>query len=73
MSEAPDWTSAYLAASSLLGEPVEVATASVAEAMTPAATALAAGLRSSSRDVRIQAVARIAMALALEIEQSELR
>jgi hypothetical protein len=73
MSESPDWTSAYLAASSLLGEPVEVATASVAEAMTPASTALAAGLRSSSRDVRVQAIARVATALAVEVEQSGLR
>ena len=72
MSGSPDWTSSFLVASVLLGEPIDVAAAVAGDALTPGARALAEGLRSASRDVRVRAIARVAAALALEVERSGL-
>lgn len=72
MTERPDWSSTFLAVSSLLGEPVDVVEASLGEAASPQSRALSKVLRSSSRAVRAQAVARIVTNLVAELELSRL-
>ena len=78
MSES--WTSAYIATSAVLGEPLEAALASIAFAATgetdpperaalPApAAALVNMLRSGSREVRAQALARALSEVVLALD-----
>ncbi len=78
------WTSAYIATSTLLGEPLDVTVASIAFAATgetnpperaalPApAAALANTLRSGSREIRAQALARALSEVVLALDAMRL-
>lgn len=72
MSESPDWPSAFLATSVLLGEPRDAAVASLGAAASPQSAALLAALASPSREVRARALARVAAAVAADVERSRL-
>jgi hypothetical protein len=74
------WTSAYIATSSLLGEPLDATLASIERAaggeseaperaaLPAAAAALASTLRSTSREIRAQALARALSEVALALD-----
>jgi hypothetical protein len=72
VTESSDWWSAFLAVSSLLGEPGDVARAALGEAGSPQSLALSNALGSPSREVRARAVARVVAGLVAELEQSRL-
>lgn len=72
MTESPDWSSAFLAVSFLLGEPVDAAAAALGDEGSPQSAALARALRSSSRETRAHAVGRVAAGLAADLEKARL-
>lgn len=72
MTESPDWSSAFLAVSFLLGEPNDAAEAALGDRGSAQAAALARVLRSSPREVRAQAVARVAAGLLANLEKARL-
>jgi hypothetical protein len=61
------WTSAYIATSALLGEALDATLASMAP-LPPPAAALANTLRSGSREVRAQALARALSEVVLALD-----
>ncbi len=67
-----DWRSAFLATSALLGEPLEAAILALGDASAVAASQLVRELRSSSRDVRARAIARIMTVVASEVDAARL-
>jgi hypothetical protein len=69
MSDDLGWPAAFLAVSTLLAEPPEVAATALGDA---AARELAGPLGSTSRPVRAAAVARTIAALLAELEQARL-
>lgn len=68
------WTTAYIATSALLGEPLDAAAAAIApmEALSPPASALVGILRSGSREVRAQALARALSEVVLALDAARL-
>jgi hypothetical protein len=72
MTESPDWSSAFLAVSFLLGEPNDASEAALGDEGSAQAVTLAKVLRSSSREARAQAVARVAAGLLVDIEKARL-
>ena len=69
MSANADWQTAFLAVSTILGEPQDVAAAALGEA---AARELAGGPGATSRQARAAAVARTVAGLLAELEQARL-
>jgi hypothetical protein len=69
MSVDLDWQPAFLAVSTLLGEPLDVATSALADG---GARELAGPLGSRSRQVRAAAVARTVAGLLAELERARL-
>jgi hypothetical protein len=69
MSANADWQAAFLAVSTLLGEPQDVATAALGEA---GARGLAGGPGATSRQARAAAVARTVAGLLAELERARL-
>jgi hypothetical protein len=69
MSAEHDWPPAFLAVSTLLGEPHEIAAAALGDA---GASALAGPHGSASRQVRAAAVARTVAGLLAELERARL-
>ena len=63
------WQHAFLAVSSLLGEPLDVAASALPDA---GARPLGGGFRASSRQARAEAVARVVGGLLLELERARL-
>jgi hypothetical protein len=72
MNDSPDWPSAFLAFSVLLGEPWEAAVATLGDATTPQSARLSGVLASSSRAQRAHAIARVATAVMVEIDRGRL-
>jgi hypothetical protein len=70
MSADTDWQPAFLAVSTLLGEPLDVAASALGEG---AARELAGPLGSSSRPARAAAVARTVARLLAELQRARLR
>lgn len=67
-TETIDWPTAFVAFSAVLGEPVEVADAAVADHHTPRSKALGAQLRSASREGRARAIAQVVTACLLALD-----
>jgi hypothetical protein len=72
MTESPDWPSAFVAVSVILGEPRDAAAAALGEAATVSSAGLTKALQSASRDVRARAVARVIAAVAAELDAARL-
>ena len=72
MSETPDWPSAFLATSVILGEPREAAEGALGDAASLLSARLAAGLGSTSREARARALASVVAGVAMELERSRL-
>jgi hypothetical protein len=72
MSAPVDWQSGFLAASVLLGEPLEVATACIAGRESAGARELSRELSSPDRASRARVVARVAAALIASLDALEL-
>jgi hypothetical protein len=68
-----DWDSAFLAVSAILGEPLEASLAALGPARSARAEGLAAVLRSSPRDVRAAAIARVVARVAIDLDAMRLR
>jgi hypothetical protein len=69
MSTDTEWQPAFLAVSTLLGEPADVAASALGDA---GARELAGSLGSTSRQVRAAAVARVVASLLAELERARL-
>jgi hypothetical protein len=69
MSADRDWQLAFLAVSSLLGEPLDVAASALDDSGAPE---MAGPLGSTSRQVRAAAVARAATSLLAELQRATL-
>lgn len=67
-----DWRTAFLAASALVGEPLDVALGALGEALPVAVSHLASELRASSRDARARAIARVMTVVASEVDAARL-
>jgi hypothetical protein len=63
-----DWEAAFFATSAVLGEAVEVSLASAGEPTTAEGVDLVRALRSTSRERRAHAIARVVSELARELE-----
>jgi hypothetical protein len=72
MSESPDWPSAFLATSVLLGEPRDAAVTALGDAATRQSSKLEAALASPSRESRAHALARVLAAVAANVERTRL-
>ena len=68
-----DWQEAFVALSSVLGEPLDATLASLDGKESKAAAALVASLRSTSRAARAEAIARVATEIAKDLERTWLR
>jgi hypothetical protein len=69
----PVWQEAFVAVSAVLGEPLEVSLSALGDVEPTALDALVGGLRSSSRSVRAEAMARAATEVARDLERMRLR
>ncbi len=67
-----DWETAFFATSAILGEPVEVSLASTGEPTTTEGAELVRALRSTLRERRARAIARVVSQVARELEATEL-
>jgi hypothetical protein len=67
-----DWRSAFLATSVLAGESLDTALAALGGASAPGLPQLVAELRSSSRDARARAIARVMTVVASEVDAARL-
>jgi hypothetical protein len=65
-----DWQSGFLAASALLGEPLDVAVASLAGRETAGARELVRELSSADKASRARAVARVAAEIMASIDEA---
>ncbi len=72
MSESPDWPSAFLATSVLLGEPRDVAVSALGSAATLPSSRLETALASPSRESRARALAAVLAAVAANVERARL-
>jgi hypothetical protein len=68
-----DWEAAFFAVSAILGEPLESSLASAGEPTTSAGADLVRALRSSSRERRARAIARVVSQVAVDIDAMRLR
>jgi hypothetical protein len=67
-----DWRKAYLATSVLAGESLEAALEALGDASAVGASQLVGELRSSSRDTRARAIARVMTVVASEVDAARL-
>jgi hypothetical protein len=67
-----DWRSAFLATSVLAGESLEAALVALGDASAVGVSQLVAELRSSSREARARALARVMTAVASEVDAARL-
>ena len=67
-----DWRSAFLATSVLVGEPLDAAIGALGDAAAVGASPLLQELRSSSREARARAIARIMTSVASEVDAARL-
>ena len=68
-----DWEVAFFAMSAILGEPLEASLAAAGEPTSPGGQELVRALRSSSRDRRARAIARVASQVAVDVDAVRLR
>ncbi len=62
------WEPAFLAVGVLVGEPLEALTAALGDAGEPHTTSLVEALRSTSRETRARAIARVVSDVAVAID-----
>jgi hypothetical protein len=67
-----DWRSAFLATSVLAGESLEASLDALGDASALGLSQLVAELRSSSREARARAIARVMTAVASEVDAARL-
>ena len=67
-----DWRTAFLATSVLAGESLDVALTALGDAAAIGASQLVGELRSSSREARARAIARVMTVVATEVDAARL-
>ncbi len=67
-----DWRTAFLATSVLTGESLDVALAALGDAAAISASQLVGELRSSSREARARAIARVMTVVATDVDAARL-
>ena len=67
-----DWRTAFLATSVLAGQSLDVALAALGDASAIGVSQLVAELRSSSRETRARAIARVMTVVASEVDAARL-
>ncbi len=72
MTAEVDWRTAFLATSVLAGEPLDAALDALGDASAVGVSPLVGELRSSSRDVRARAIARVMTVVASEVDAARL-
>lgn len=72
MTADPDWRTAFLATSVLAGEPLDTALAALGDASAVGVSQLVSELRSSSREMRARAIARVMTSVASEVDAARL-